>query len=238
MILPELFDLWQETLQWQPDRAIQARFQQLYDLILEGNQRFNLTRITQPEEFWEKHLWDSLAGIFKMPIETEKNYAIIDIGTGAGFPGIPAAIIQPEWIVYLLDSTQKKINFLNNLIEELALKNTKTLLDRAEILGKNKGYKESYNLALVRAVAKADICAEYSLPLLKLGGMAVLYRGNWSEEENDSLTQVVDKLGGKIEKIECFYTPITQSIRHCIYLKKVRKALINREIKMGKNRII
>ena len=219
-ILPQNLEIWQNTLAWQPTQEQQDYLQKLYQRVLFGNQQFNLTRITEPEEFWEKHLWDSLAGIFKIPVNLGKNSTLIDIGSGAGFPGIPTAIVRPDWMVSLLDSTQKKVNFLNGVIEDLCLKNANTLLGRAEVIGKTKAYKASYDVALIRAVANAAICAEYSLPLLKSGGIAVLYRGNWTEEESENLSVVLDNLGGKIEKVESFSTPISQSIRHCIYLKK------------------
>jgi 16S rRNA (guanine527-N7)-methyltransferase len=219
-ILPQNLEIWQNTLAWQPTQEQQDYLQKLYQRVLLGNQQFNLTRITEPEEFWEKHLWDSLAGILKIPVNLGKTSTLIDIGSGAGFPGIPTAIVRPDWTVSLLDSTQKKVNFLNSVIEDLSLKNANTLLGRAEVIGKTKAYKASYDVALIRAVANAAICAEYSLPLLKLGGIAVLYRGNWTEEETESLSVVLDTLGGKIEKVESFSTPISQSIRHCIYLKK------------------
>jgi hypothetical protein len=96
--LPALLDLWQETLHWQPSSLQQSQFQSLYQQILQGNRQFNLTRITEPEEFWEKHLWDSLRGIASLPLTPEPDaLKVLDIGTGAGFPGLPIAIAQPSW---------------------------------------------------------------------------------------------------------------------------------------------
>src|SRR3712207_2556668 len=93
--LPEMMDLWQKTLDWQPDLQQQAQFQQFYELVLAGNRQVNLTRITEPFEFWEKHLWDSLRGVF--PYVSKVALKVIDIGTGAGFPGVPMAIARPDW---------------------------------------------------------------------------------------------------------------------------------------------
>lgn len=212
-------DLWLKTLNWQPNELQQSQFQQLYKLVLEGNSQFNLTRITQPVEFWEKHLWDSLRGI--LPLLTLETQKIIDIGTGAGFPGLPIAIALPESTVTLVDSTRKKIAFLDSVLADLKLPNAVTVTSRAEALSKQPQYRNAYDLATVRAVGSAAICAQYALPLIKPGGVAVLYRGNWTELEQETLLNAIFPLKGEIASIDSFTTPISQSIRHCIYLKKL-----------------
>ncbi|MEH2097806.1 16S rRNA (guanine(527)-N(7))-methyltransferase RsmG [Nostoc sp. 'Peltigera membranacea cyanobiont' 213] len=222
-LLPEMAEIWQQTLNWQPTVQQQAQFQRLYDLILEGNLQLNLTRITDPQEFWEKHLWDSLRGIVPL---LSANFsptppAIIDIGTGAGFPGVPVAITVPNCPITLLDSTGKKITFIDNILTELALTNAKTIVSRAEEIGHHPQHRQAYDIALIRAVGTASVCAEYALPLLKLSGLAIIYRGNWTEEETTSLQNAVKQLGGVIESIEQFTTPLSHSIRHCVYLRKV-----------------
>jgi 16S rRNA (guanine527-N7)-methyltransferase len=219
--LPTLAEIWQETLGWQPNREQQEKFQQLYEEIIAGNQQFNLTRITEPNEFWEKHLWDSLVGLNEIEVEKQQNLTAIDIGTGAGFPGIPIAIALPLWTVTLLDSTRKKMTFLSNLTAKLDLKNTKTLVGRAEEIGQNPIHRKVYDIALIRAVGEASVCVEYTLPLLKINGLAILYRGHWKEKDNISLQKATEKLGGKIERVTKLVTPLSQSIRHCIYLRKI-----------------
>lgn len=231
-MLPQMEQMWQQTLNWQPTAEQQQLFQQLYQAILEGNQRLNLTRITEPVEFWEKHLWDSLRGVKSQEsgVRSEidsTSLKIIDIGTGAGFPGIPVAIAFPEHSVTLLDSTRKKITFLDTLIAQLGIKNATTLIGRAESASQQLHHRQAYDVALLRAVASATVCAEYALPFLKNGGLAILYRGHWTEEETDDLKSVVEKLGGVIESIEAFTTPLSNSVRHCIYL---RSYLPNREV--------
>ena len=244
--LPEMIAVWQKTLHWQPTSHQQQQLQRLYELVLEGNRQLNLTRITEPSEFWEKHLWDSLRGIapfFKdegggMKEEEESSssfippygsgegvhpssFRVIDIGTGGGFPGIPAAIACPDWQVTLLDSTQKKVTFLQTLATTLELENITTLVDRAEQVGQLPEHREAYDLALIRAVGPASVCAEYALPLLKLEGQAVLYRGQWTPEETEALRPAVAQLGGAIAAIEECSTPVSQGMRHCLYLRKV-----------------
>ncbi|MEH1872379.1 16S rRNA (guanine(527)-N(7))-methyltransferase RsmG [Nostoc sp.] len=236
-LLPEMAEIWQQTLNWQPTVQEQAQFQKLYELILEGNRQLNLTRITDPQEFWEKHLWDSLRPIAPLLSAnfsptlllpgTSASPALIDIGTGAGFPGIPVTIIAPNCTMTLMDSTRKKITFIDNILTELALTNAKTIVGRAEEIGHHPQHRLAYDIALIRAVGAASVCAEYTLPLLKPGGLALIYRGNWTDEETRGLENAVDQLGGIIEAIEQFTTPLSHSIRHCLYLRKVAKTPAN-----------
>ena len=229
-LLPEMNYLWQETLNWQPNEQQNQQFQKLYQLIIAGNKQLNLTRITSPEEFLEKHLWDSLRGI-KFILEEKVNLPqekkVIDIGTGAGFPGLPVAITLPKYAVTLLDSTRKKISFIETILTDLAIKNALPLTGRAEQIGRIFQHREIYDIALARAVAPTAVCAEYALPMLKNGGIAILYRGNLTTEEQANLPEVVKLLGGKIESIEAFNTPLSESIRNCIYLRKVSTTPVN-----------
>ena len=228
--LPKMAEIWQKTLNWQPTNLQEKQFQQLYQLIIAGNRQINLTRITEPEDFWEKHLWDSLRGIAPKQIfipGIDRGKRIIDIGTGAGFPGLPIALIFPNSQVTLLDSTGKKIAFVEDILSTLALNNAKTLLGRAEEVGQQYQHRQYYDLAVIRAVGNVSVCAEYSLPLVRKGGLAVIYRGTWSEAENESLETAVEQLGGVVELIEEFSTPLSNSIRHCLYLRKVTNTPIS-----------
>ncbi|MBE9166137.1 16S rRNA (guanine(527)-N(7))-methyltransferase RsmG [Pleurocapsales cyanobacterium LEGE 06147] len=219
--LPLMKEIWYETLQWQPEEQ-QQQFQRLHTKIVSGNRLLNLTRITAPEDFWEKHLWDSLSGVSNWLEDNEKQKPLstIDIGTGAGFPGLPVAIAFPHWTVTLLDSTRKKVAFLETLVTELEIGNVRTLFGRAEAVGQQKLHRERYDLALIRAVGQAPVCAEYAVPLVKIGGMVILYRGHWSEADRLTLESAAEQLGSKIELVRSWKTPLTKSIRHCIYLRK------------------
>jgi 16S rRNA (guanine527-N7)-methyltransferase len=217
--LPKMASIWQDTIDWSPTEEQQLKLQFLYVAVITANQRLNLTRITEPEEFWEKHLWDSVRGIGDL-ITSPLAMNVIDIGTGAGFPGLPLSIARADWQMTLVDSTAKKIGFIESVSPEIGLANIHPVVSRIEELGQQKEHRHQYDLALVRAVASANICAEYALPLVKIGGTAILYRGNWTEEEGENLELAVAKLGGEISKIDRFTTPLSNSIRHCIRIEK------------------
>ncbi len=242
---PEHQTIWDTTMGWHPDDAQAQKFQHLYHAVLQGNRAFNLTRITEPEDFWEKHLWDSMSGIRgflnaesddtggvdkadseqSMPTQPSQSMAespleVIDIGTGAGFPGLPVAIACPAWHITLLDATRKKTTFLDAVIAALSLPNVVTLTERAESAGKMPGHRERYDLALLRAVAPASVCAEYAMPLLKVDGWAVLYRGHWTDDDTDALLPALDLLGAELELVDDITTPMSKSDRHCIILRK------------------
>ncbi|PSB28189.1 16S rRNA (guanine(527)-N(7))-methyltransferase RsmG [Stenomitos frigidus ULC18] len=156
-----------------------------------------------------------------LPPISKAPFKAIDIGTGAGFPGLPVAIVQPTWAVTLLDSTRKKMTFLDHVLATMGLTNAMTLAERVEQVGRQKHQRQAYDLAFIRAVATATVCAEYALPLLNIGGRAVLYRGQWTTDEMTALEGAAAQLGGAIETVESFITPLTHSVRHCIILKKV-----------------
>jgi 16S rRNA (guanine527-N7)-methyltransferase len=224
---PNISDTFNFTEDWQISQQQSNQLQELYQLILEGNKYQNLTRIVEATDFWEKHLWDSLVAIKNweenLTLDLHLPAKVIDLGTGAGFPGIPLAICYPDWHFTLVDSTRKKINFIQSILPKLNLDNLNAVVARIEEIGRKKEYRESYDLALIRAVSEPSVCAEYSLPLLKIGGIAILYRGNWSEVEALSLRTAIELLGGEIKSVRKITTPISHSTRHCLYLQKIRR---------------
>ena len=154
---------------------------------------------------------------------------IVDIGTGGGFPGLPAAIalapITGPIDLTLVDSTRKKIFFLQELCQQLQLKSfgihANCLAIRAETLGQQAAHRETYDLALVRAVGSTLTCAEYVLPLLQIDGQAVLFRGQWNTRDTEALLPVLDQLGGELTDVQSWETPVTKSVRHCIFIHKI-----------------
>ena len=210
---------WMEALGWQPDEVALQRFETLYEAVLLGNSLQNLTRLTSPEDFWEKHLWDSLRGLLSLGGWDElslQEYSAVDIGSGAGFPGLPTATALEQWTVTLLDSTKRKVAFLEQAIARMGLTNATGLASRVELLPQ----RDRFDVALLRAIGPSEVCAEYSLPLLKVGGRAVLYRGRWTLEEEATVAEVAEILGGEIVRVDAFHTPISNSVRHCVVLLK------------------
>ena len=187
------------------------------NLLLEWNEKINLTAIIEPREIILKHFVDSLT-IAKYIKENEK---LIDVGTGAGFPGIPLSIVKENTDIVLLDSLNKRINFLEEVKENLKLENITTIHGRAEEFGKNKNEREKYDIAMSRAVASLNILLEYLLPLVKVGGRAICMKGS-NIEEIENAKNALEILGGKIEKIEEITLPNSDIKRNIIIVKKVK----------------
>lgn len=187
------------------------------NLLIEWNKNINLTAITEPEEIIKKHFIDSLT----ISKNIQKDSSIIDVGTGAGFPGIPLKIVREDINVVLLDALNKRLNFLNEVIKENKLENIETVHFRAEEIGKNKKYREKYDIATSRAVAQLNILVEYLLPLVKIGGKCICMKGSNVEEELKNSKKAINLLGGEIEKIEEFILPDSDIKRNVIIIKKV-----------------
>ncbi len=187
------------------------------NLLLEWNEKINLTAIIEPREIILKHFVDSLT-IAKYIKDDEK---LIDVGTGAGFPGIPLSIVKENTDIVLLDSLNKRINFLEEVKENLKLENITTIHGRAEEFGKNKNEREKYDIATSRAVAPLNILLEYLLPLVKVGGKAICMKGS-NIEEIENAKNALEILGGKIEKTEEITLPNSDIKRNIIIVKKVK----------------
>ncbi|MFQ9933404.1 MAG: 16S rRNA (guanine(527)-N(7))-methyltransferase RsmG [Lachnospiraceae bacterium] len=195
------------------------QFIKYYNILVETNKVMNLTAITAPKEVIEKHFIDSLSIV--KAVDINKNINVIDIGTGAGFPGIPLKISYPQLRITLLDSLNKRIGFLNDVIKLLKLENIETIHGRSEEYGKNKKYREQYDLCVSRAVANLSILSEYCIPFVKIGGKFVAYKSGRCREEVNQAENAVDKLGGKVGKIVDFCIDNTDISRSLVVIDKV-----------------
>lgn len=185
-------------------------------LLLEWNEKMNLTAITDPMEVIIKHFIDSIT----ISKEIENGKKVIDIGTGAGFPGIPLKIVKPDISMTLLDSLNKRVTFLNAAIEALELEAIEAVHGRTEELGKNKKYREQYDYATSRAVANLAVLSEYMLPMVKVGGKCICMKGANVEDEILDAKKAIQILGGKIEKVDEFLLADTDMKRNIIVINK------------------
>ncbi|MEG1257090.1 16S rRNA (guanine(527)-N(7))-methyltransferase RsmG [Clostridium sp.] len=181
------------------DESMYNNFIKYKELIKEWNQKINLTAITEDEEIIKKHFIDSIK-VFEFPYVKEAK-SIIDIGTGGGFPGIPMKIVKSNSSMVLLDSLNKRINFLNEVIDQLELNDIKTIHGRAEDFAQDEMYRQSFDLAVSRAVANLTVLLELCLPYVKVGGYFVALKGPSIEEEIKTSTVALRVLGGVIEEI-------------------------------------
>ena len=202
------------------DDKQKQQFVKFYELLVEWNKVMNLTGITEYEEVNEKHFVDSLSIVKAVNMNSVES--VIDIGTGAGFPGIPLKIAFPHLKVVLLDSLNKRINFLNTVIDELELTDIKTIHGRAEDFAKQTDYREQFDLCVSRAVANLATLSEYCIPYVEMDGLFVPYKSGEIAEELEQSKKAVHVLGGKIEDIVKFQLPGTEIGRSFVKIRKVQ----------------
>lgn len=191
------------------------KLNQFYELLILWNQKMNLTRIIEKEDVYLKHFYDSLT--LSKVIDLKQDLTLCDVGSGAGFPGIVLKICFPNLKITLLDSLQKRVNYLNEIIKELDLKNIEAIHTRAEDYAKQN--REKFDIVTARAVANLKILSELCIPMVKVNGLFIAMKAN-IEEEIENSTEILKKLDSKIEKIETFYLPIENSIRNIIMIQK------------------
>lgn len=195
------------------------KFTDYLGLIIRWNKIFNLTAITNPEEIIVKHFIDSLTCFEIIPLSGR--YSLIDIGTGAGFPGIPLKLILPEMNLTLVESIGKKAGFCKTVAEKLDLLNICIIHKRAEEIGKNANYRESYDYSIARAVAPLPVLVEYLLPLVKIGGSAIAMKGGDIDSECASASFATKILGGIINELQYFSLPGHSGKRSLIEIRKM-----------------
>jgi len=193
------------------------KFYKYMNLLIETNKNINLTAIIEPKDIILKHFIDSLT----INCYVSKRESIVDIGTGAGFPGVPLAILREDINVLLVDSLQKRVNFLNKVIEELNLTNVKAIHARAEELGQMTEYREKFDVVTSRAVANMSTLMEYMIPFANKNGICIIMKGSNIEEELKKAENAIRILGGKLEKREEFYLSDKENKRNIVVVKKI-----------------
>ncbi len=197
------------------------QFDQFEALLMEWNQKMNLTAIDTPDEIRVRHFLDSLTVVKALPIADDLR--IVDIGTGAGFPGLPLAIAFPQAHVTLMDSTGKKVRFLEHVIESLGLDNIRAIKTRAETAGQQGKHRGEYDLVLARAVARLPGLVEYMLPLAALNGYCIAMKGVTAREEADDALAAMDVLGGGLESIEEIQLPEVDRPHYLVVIRKLMR---------------
>lgn len=196
-------------------------FSKYYDLLKEWNEKIDLTNIIEEEDVYIKHFLDSLT-LFKIK-EFYEDKKLIDIGTGAGFPGLPLKLANKNLDITLLDSLNKRLVFLDQVIEDLKLENIKTIHGRSETAGLDKNYREAYDIGVSRAVSRLNKLVEMSLPLIKVGGIFVAMKGKDLEEELQEAENAIKELGGQVKEIIEFELLPGDYQRTLVVIEKVKK---------------
>lgn len=197
------------------------QFSIYFQELVEWNQKVNLTAITDQEEVYVKHFYDCVTAAFYHDFNQE--ISICDIGAGAGFPSIPLKIVFPQLKVTIVDSLKKRITFLNHLATKLELSNVAFYHDRAENFGKNKAFRESFDIVTARAVARMSVLSELCLPLVRKNGVFIAMKGAQAKDELDVGNPAIELLGGEVEEIHTFSLPIEESERSIIIISKKRQ---------------
>lgn len=197
------------------------QFLSYYEMLIEKNKVMNLTAITEKEEVIDKHFIDSIS--FNKAMDVTRSLKILDLGTGAGFPGIPLKIAYPNLEITLLDSLNKRIKFLDEVIEALGLEGISTIHGRAEDYAKQACYREQFDICVSRAVANLATLSEYCLPYVKEGGCFISYKSGSVEEELEQSKKAIFELGGKVKEVIAFTLPETDIERTFVVIEKVRK---------------
>lgn len=190
-------------------------FNLYFEKLVSYNEKVNLTAITEKDQVFDKHFLDSILPVDIIP----QNARMVDVGTGAGFPSLPLKIVRPDINLTMVDSLNKRINFLNELIVELGIETT-NIHARAEDFALNN--REKFDVAVARAVARLNTLLEYLLPLVKVGGMVLAYKGSSAEEEIEEAKNAISILGGKVKQILHFDLPNNQGERNIIVVEKIK----------------
>lgn len=199
-----------------------GQFNTYYKMLVEWNEKINLTAVTEQEEVYLKHFYDSITPLFYADIE--EGASLCDVGAGAGFPSIPMKIIRPDLKITIVDSLNKRINFLNELTAALGLDKIRLVHDRAEIFGNHKAdARHMFDVVTARAVAQLNVLSELCLPLVRTGGQFIVMKGKKAQQELDESKFALDLLGGELTKVHQLSLPKEESDRYIMIIDKKRK---------------
>ena len=199
-----------------------GQFNTYYKMLVEWNEKINLTAVTEQEEVYLKHFYDSITPLFYADIE--EGASLCDVGAGAGFPSIPIKIIRPDLKITIVDSLNKRINFLNELTAVLGLDKIHLVHDRAETFGShNAEARHMFDVVTARAVAQLNVLSELCLPLVRTGGQFIVMKGKKGQEELDESKFALDLLGGELTKVHQLSLPKEESDRYIMIIDKKRK---------------
>ena len=211
--LKQLFDKYKITI----NEKQLDQFEKYYNYLVQENEKFNLTAITEMQDVAIKHFLDSVLGEKEIP----QNASVIDVGTGGGFPGIPLKILRPDIKITLLDSLQKRVKFLQEVVNMLGLENVICVHARAEDYAKDK--REKFDVSLSRAVASVPTLSEYLIPFVKVGGRVIMYKSQKADEELAEGQKAIKTFGGNVDKIVPFNLEEVESERNIVVIKKIAK---------------
>lgn len=219
---PEKFVLELSKHNFELTNKQKQQFKLYFKMLIEVNEHVNLTRITEEDEVYLKHFYDSITPLFTFGAVFKDGATLCDVGAGAGFPSIPLKILKPGLKVTIVDSLQKRLNFLKDLISELGLTDVELVHGRAEDVGQNKLYRERFDIVTARAVARMSVLSEYCLPLVKKDGYFVALKGPKAEDELDDGKKALEVLGGKLIKDEELTLPESEEERTLVLVQKVK----------------
>lgn len=196
------------------------QFERYYEVLVEWNEKINLTSITEKKEVYLKHFYDSISAAFYY--DFSKPLSLCDVGAGAGFPSIPLKICFPHLHISIVDSLKKRITFLDHLAQELNLEHVSFYHDRAETFGQNNQFRESFDLVTARAVARLSVLSELCLPLVKVNGDFVALKASAAQDEMEKANKAISVLGGQVKQVSRFTLPLEESERNIIIIRKER----------------
>ena len=212
---------------------VTERFQTYYRFLIEWNHQTNLTAITEWQDVVEKHFLDSLSFLLFCSAEELAEKKVLDLGTGAGFPGIPLALVLPNTRIVLTDSLKKRTVFLEALCEKLCLTNVEMIHARAEDLAKNTDYREQFDYVVSRAVANLSVLAEYCLPFVKVGGWFCPFKSEDIDKEAEEAHYAIEQLGGSMISVKRFLVPTTDLHRSILMIQKKEQSPLRYPRKAG-----